>query len=258
VPYQVSLDPFLAYVVVQSKWCSCYSSSPYQTVQQGQVGLITRFGKYYKSVDPGLYQVNTWTEQLLRVDIRIQLADIPQQVIMTKDNVSVLLDSVLYWHVVDPYTAQFMVENVRKALIERTQTTLRLVTGTRTLQECIEHRDTLAQEIESIIAVPAASWGVKVESLLIKDLQFSSELLESLSAAAKQKRIGESKVIAAQAEVDAAKLMREASDILNTPAAMQIRYLETLSQMSKNSGTKVMVLVIYYSRSSLCLLKHLH
>ena len=78
-----------------------------------------------------------------------------------------------------------------------------------------------------------------MESILLKDLRFSNELLESLSSAAKQKRIGESKVIAAQAEVNAAKLMREASDILNTPAAMQIRYLETLVSMAKSAGTKV-------------------
>ncbi|KAJ1540002.1 hypothetical protein HK405_012167, partial [Cladochytrium tenue] len=86
---------------------------------------------------------------------------------------------------------------------------------------------------------PARAWGVKIESILIKDMQFSKELQETLSAAAKQKRIGESKVIIAQAEVESAKLMREASDILNTPAAMQIRYLETLTSMAKAAGTKV-------------------
>jgi regulator of protease activity HflC (stomatin/prohibitin superfamily) len=158
---------------------------------------------------------------------------------MTKDNVSIIIDSVVYWHVIDPYTSVFLVSDVRRALMERTMTTLRLVIGSRTLQECVEHRDTLAQEIETIISGPATAWGVKVESVLLKDLKFTQELLESLSSAAKQKRIGESKVIAAQAEVDAAKLMREASDILNTKAAMQIRYLETITQMSKNAGTKV-------------------
>ena len=93
--------------------------------------------------------------------------------------------------------------------------------------------------ILDIIAEVASSWGIKVESILLKDLRFSQELQESLSAAAKQKRIGESKVIAAQAEVESAKLMREASDILNTPAAMQIRYLETLQNMAKSANSKV-------------------
>lgn len=93
--------------------------------------------------------------------------------------------------------------------------------------------------MQDIISEVASSWGIKVESILLKDLRFSPELQESLSAAAKQKRIGESKVIAAQAEVESAKLMREASDILNTPAAMQIRYLETLQNMAKSSNSKV-------------------
>ncbi|KAI8916861.1 hypothetical protein BC831DRAFT_516671, partial [Entophlyctis helioformis] len=101
-----------------------------------------------------------------------------------------------------------------------------------------------------IIGPAAQTWGVHIESILIKDLQFSQELQENLSAAAKQKRIGESKVIAAKAEgeskvisaraeVEAAKLMREAADILNTPAAMQIRYLETLGNMAKSGNAKV-------------------
>ena len=121
-----------------------------------------------------------------------------------------------------------MVSNVRRALVERTMTTLRLTLGARTVQDCIEHRESLAQEIEDIIAPVAKTWGISVESILLKDLRFSEELQESLSSAAKQKRLGESKVIAAQAEgislskllicqVQAAKLMREASDILNTP-----------------------------------------
>lgn len=93
--------------------------------------------------------------------------------------------------------------------------------------------------ILDIITPVANSWGIKVESILLKDLRFSQDLQETLSSAAKQKRIGESKVIAAQAEVESAKLMREASDILNTPAAMQIRYLETLQTMAKSANSKV-------------------
>ncbi|KAI9209199.1 uncharacterized protein BJ171DRAFT_485714 [Polychytrium aggregatum] len=218
--------------------CVCFPN-PYKTVRQGEVGLVTRFGKYYKTIDPGLHGINVCTERIDRVNIKIQIEQIPSQVIMTKDNVNISIDSVLYWHIVDPYTSVFLVNNVRVALIERTQTTLRHILGTRTLQDAIENREALAHQIEGIIREPAASWGVKIESILIKDLQFSKELQENLSAAAKAKRIGESKVIAAQAEVESAKLMREASDILNTPAAMQIRYLETLQAMSKTAGTKV-------------------
>ncbi|RKP13789.1 hypothetical protein BJ684DRAFT_9561, partial [Piptocephalis cylindrospora] len=103
-------------------------------------------------------------------------------------------------------------------------------------------RESIALAVQSTIAEPASAWGIKVETMLIKDLSFSSDLQASLSSAATQKRIGESKVIAAKAEVDSAKLMREAADILNTPAAMQIRYLETMQSMAKTAGSKVIFL----------------
>ncbi|KAJ3065254.1 hypothetical protein HDU98_011379 [Podochytrium sp. JEL0797] len=204
--------------------CFC-CPNPFRVIDQG--------------VDPGLWKINVITEKIVRADIKIQIENIPEQIITTKDNVNIAIDSVLYWEVVDPYTATFLVANVRYALIERTQTTLRHIMGTKTLQETLEHRESIAQAILEIIEEPAASWGVKIESILIKDLKFSKELQETLSAAAKQKRIGESKVILARAEVESAKLMREAADILNAPAAMQIRYLETLGTMSRNSGQKV-------------------
>ncbi|KAI9333401.1 hypothetical protein BDR26DRAFT_823474, partial [Obelidium mucronatum] len=219
--------------------CMCCFPNPFQTVEQGSVGLVTRFGRYYKSVDPGLVQINVYTERLQRVEIKVNIQPIPQQVVMTKDNVSIAIDSVIYWEVYDPYIATFLVSDVRKALMERTQTTLRHVIGTRNLQDSIENRDTVASDILAIIEEPARSWGVKVESILIKDIQFSADLQESLAAAAKQKRIGESKIIIARAEVESAKLMREAADVLNTKAAMQIRYLETLASISSHPGTKV-------------------
>ena len=132
-----------------------------------------------------------------------------------------------------------MISDVRRALVEITMTTLRQLVGLQTFQEVIEHRESIAHQIESSVGSTAKSWGVKVDSMLIKDITLSQELQESLSSAAKQKRIGESKIIAAQAEVDSAKLMREAADILNSESAMQIRYLETLSSMSKHAGSKV-------------------
>jgi len=218
--------------------CICLPN-PYKNVEQGYVGLVSRWGKFYKSVDPGLVDVNVLSESLKRVDVKIQVDSIANVTIMTKDNVNVIIDCVVYWHVVDVYLATFGVSNVRQALVERTQTTLRATLGGRVLQDCIENRETIGHMVEEIIAEPARLWGVKVESILIKDLQFSHELQQSLSLAATQKRAGEAKVIQAQAEVDSAKLMREASEILNTPAAMQIRYLETMQSMAKSGGTKV-------------------
>lgn len=161
---------------------------------------------------------------------------------MTKDNVTVHLTSVIYYKIVSPHKSAFGISDVRQALIERTQTTLRHVVGARVLQDIIERREEVAQSIGEIIEDVAHGWGVQVESMLIKDIIFSTDLQDSLSMAAQSKRIGESKVIAARAEVEAAKLMRQAADILSSAPAMQIRYLEAMQAMAKTANSKVIFL----------------
>ncbi|KAK4122858.1 hypothetical protein N657DRAFT_646612 [Parathielavia appendiculata] len=222
-------------------FCVCFPN-PFKEVDQGHVGLITKFGRFYKAVDPGLTKVNPLSERLTSVDIRIQIVEVPKQTCITRDNVTVILTSVIYYHIVSPHKAAFGISNIRQALIERTQTTLRHVVGARVLQDVIERREEVAQSIGEIIEDVATGWGVQVESMLIKDIIFSQELQESLSMAAQSKRIGESKIIAAKAEVEAAKLMRQAADILSSAPAMQIRYLEAMQAMAKSANSKVIFL----------------
>lgn len=184
-------------------FCFCFPN-PYKNVHQGNVGLVTKFGRFYKAVDPGLVKVNPLSERLIQIDVKIQTSEVPEQICMTKDNVTLRLTSVIYYHIVAPHKAAFGISNVRQALLERTQTTLRHVIGARILQDVIERREEIAASIREIIEDVAAGWGVQVESMLIKDIIFSQELQESLSMAAQSKRIGESKIIAAKAEVSRA------------------------------------------------------
>ncbi|KAI9852941.1 MAG: hypothetical protein M1838_003735 [Thelocarpon superellum] len=221
--------------------CVC-CPNPYKPVSQGNVGLVTKFGRFYRAVDPGLVKINPLSEKLIQVDVKIQIVEVPQQVCMTKDNVTLHLTSVIYYHITSPHKAAFGISNIRQALVERTQTTLRHVVGARVLQEVIERREEIAQSIGEIIEDVASGWGVAVESMLIKDMIFSNDLQESLSMAAQSKRIGESKVIAARAEVESAKLMRQAADILSSAPAMQIRYLEAMQAMAKSANSKVIFL----------------
>ncbi|OJD20487.1 hypothetical protein ACJ73_08177 [Blastomyces percursus] len=221
--------------------CFC-CPNPFKPIAQGEVGLVTRFGRFERAVDPGLVKVNPLSEHLTTVDVKIQIVEVPRQVCMTKDNVTLNLTSVIYYHITSPHKAAFGITNIRQALVERTQTTLRHVVGARVLQDVIERREEVAQSIGDIIEEVAAGWGVQVESMLIKDIIFSNELQESLSMAAQSKRIGESKVIAARAEVESAKLMRTAADILSSAPAMQIRYLETMQSMAKTANSKVIFL----------------
>ncbi|KAF9038102.1 hypothetical protein BJ165DRAFT_1500720 [Panaeolus papilionaceus] len=214
-------------------------SNPYHEIEQGSVGLVTRFGQFYKSVDPGLVKVNILTESVRVVDVKIQISPIGRQTVITRDNVNVEIDSVIYYQICNPYLAAFGITDLRQALVERAQTTLRHVVGARVVQSVVTEREAIAFEIAEIVGEVADKWGVSVESILIKDIIFSPEIAASLSSAAQQKRIGESKVIAARAEVDAARLMRQAADILASPAAMQIRQLEALQQMAKSANSKV-------------------
>lgn len=160
-------------------------------------------------MDPGLVKVNPLSEDLKTVDVKVQIVEVPRQICMTKDNVSLNLTSVIYYQVISPHKAAFGITNIKQALIERTQTTLRHVIGARVLQDVIERREEIAQSTSEIIEDVAGTWGVLVESMLVKDIIFSDELQDSLSMAAQSKRIGESKVIAARAEVESAKLMRQ-------------------------------------------------
>ncbi|KAH0542796.1 hypothetical protein FGG08_002844 [Glutinoglossum americanum] len=222
--------------------CCVVCPNPYKPVTQGNVGLVTKFGRFYKAVDPGLVKVNPLSERLIQVDVKIQIVEVPKQVCMTKDNVTLHLTSVIYYHITSPHKAAFGITNIRQALVERTQTTLRHVIGARVLQDVIERREEIAASIGEIIEDVASGWGVQVESMLIKDIIFSTELQDSLSMAAQAKRIGESKVIAARAEVESAKLMRKAADILSSAPAMQIRYLEAMQAMAKSANSKVIFL----------------
>ena len=200
---------------------------------------MTKHGRAYKVVDPGIYFLNRMTDKMHLVDIKICLTDVPRQMVMTKDNVSIDIDSIIYWHVVDPFAACFKIANLTEALMQRTKTTLRDSLGGYTLQNIIENREAVSNKIQKIIHDAARPWGVIVESILLKDIQFSTDLQEALSSAAKMQRLGEGKVILAKSEVEASKLMREASDTLNTSAAMQMRYLDTLMTMSREGDSKL-------------------
>ncbi|ODV62598.1 slipin family protein ASCRUDRAFT_74949 [Ascoidea rubescens DSM 1968] len=217
----------------------CCCSNPYKSIEQGNVGLITRFGQLYKIVDPGLTKVNIISEDLISLSVKIQYIEVPSQKCITKDNVTVLITSVVYYNINQPHRAAFAITNLNSALNERAQTTLRQVVGGKNLQEIIEKRELVAIDMENLISQTAKEWGVHIESILIKDLSLPENVSNSLSLAAEAKRIGEGKIIAAKAEVESAKLMRKAADILASKPAMQIRYLDAMQNMAKSANSKV-------------------
>ena len=173
------------------------------------------------------------------VDRKENFLDLKQQSIMTKDNVNIIIDAVVYYQIEDPVKTLFQVQNVLQAIGEISKTTLRDIFGHVTLQEALETKEKMALLIRELIDKPTEDWGVNINRVLIQEILFTKDLQDNLSAAATAKRVAEGKIIQAQADVDSAKLLREASDILNTQAAMQIRYLDAISNLAKANNTKI-------------------
>lgn len=238
-------DGYQTFILAMGSFLGCFGTvcfcctNPYQTVYEGEVGLVQTFGALSRTVEPGTSYVNTWSELLTRVNIKINTMELPLQFCFTRDNLSVAITSVVYYNIVDPQKAIFSISDIRTAINERTQNTMRDVIGNRTLQEVVEKREEIAEAIEQVISKTAAEWGVNIESILIKDLKLPPSVQDSFAKAAEARRIGEAKIINAKAEVESARQMRKASDILSSPAALQIRYLDALQNMSKNPGTRV-------------------
>jgi len=224
-----------------STWaCACCEGcSAYRSVPESQFGVVKEFGKFIKVLPPGLHYLNPVVENLTIVDGRETVIDLKKQSIMTKDNVNVTIDAVIYYRIEDAYRALFSVENVALATAEIAKTALRDVFGHTLLQEALETKEKMARYIKDTIEKPTYNWGVTITRCLIQEIIFSKDLQQNLSSAATAKRIAEGKIISAQADVDSAKLMREAAEQLNTRAAMQIRYLDALTTLAKASNTKV-------------------
>ena len=219
--------------------CPCCCNPPYQVVPQGFTGIVQRFGKFHRLVGPGMHYLNPDLDQLVLIDKRERVQNLHRQKVVTKDNISTTIDAVLYFQVVDSYKSKFAVSNLEAALIDLVQTTLRNVIGRMTLQDMLENREELSEKIMEFVTSPAFIWGAKVTRVLIQDIFLPEDQRANMSQGAISKKIAEAKVIQSQADVEAARLMREAAQILATDAAMQIRYVESLESLAKSGNPKM-------------------
>ncbi len=220
----------------------CCIDFPYYVVSQGKIGLVERFGRFKETLKPGMHQFNPLTETVLDIDTKTQVIDLERQLILTKDNITVSIDTVVFFRVINPIKAVYQVNNIQAAVSEITYATLRTVCGEHTLQDLLEQRQKMSDEIELFVEKQVETWGVFIEQAFIKDMLVSPELQSELSMTAKAKRLGESKVISAKADVESAKLMKEAADALDSKPAMQIRYLEIIQAIGKAPGEKLLFL----------------
>ena len=215
----------------------CCVEYPYQVVTQSEYGLIQRFGRYISTVRAGLHYVNPCTEKIYKYDGRIGIIDLQKQIIVSKDNITLNLDATIYYQVSNAKKAHYKINNYIEAISSVVYSILKSICGQHVFQDFLDNREVISAEIrELVIGNMTELWGISVHEIFIKDITLSADVQTYLSVAAKERRKAERKIISAKADVESAKLMREASEILDHPAAMQIRYLETLNQIGTNSA----------------------
>lgn len=204
-------------------------------------GVVFTLGRFSGVKGPGLILLIPFVQQMVRVDLRTMVLDVPSQDVISRDNVSVKVNAVLYFRVVDPEKATIQVENYMQATSQLAQTTLRSVLGKHDLDEMLAERDKLNNDIQEILDAQTDAWGIKVANVEIKHVDIDESMVRVIARQAEAERERRAKVISAEGEEQAAQKLHEAAVILSQkPEAMQLRYLSALSVIA-NDRTNTIV-----------------
>ena len=211
-------------------------------VPEYQRAVIFRLGRVIGAKGPGLFILVPIIDRMIRVDLRTVTLDVPTQDIITRDNVSVSVDAVVYFRVVDPVRAIVEVENYLYATSQIAQTTLRSVCGSVELDELLSERERLNLQLQEIIDRQTDPWGVKVVAVELKRIDLPEELRRAMARQAEAERERRAKIITAEAEYQAAQKLADAAQILaSQPLALQLRYLETIQNVVSKPGNTVLI-----------------
>jgi regulator of protease activity HflC (stomatin/prohibitin superfamily) len=213
-------------------------SSAIKIVQEYERGVIFRLGRLVGAKGPGLFFIIPIVDRMVKVDLRVVTLEIPSQEAITKDNVTVKVNAVAFFRVVDPSNAIVQVEDFRKATWQIAQTTLRSVLGQSSLDELLTHRESINQRLQQIIDEQTEPWGIKVSIVEVKDVELPETMKRAMAKQAEAEREKRAKIIHAEGEFAAAQNLRDAAGtIAQQPAAIQLRYLQTLTEIAveKNS-----------------------
>lgn len=233
----VLLSWLLVLVTVPFSLCICF-----KVVQEYERAVIFRLGRlmHAGSKGPGIFFVLPCIENYTKVDIRSTLFDIPPQEILTKDSVTVSVDAVVYYRIFNANLSVANVENVHHSTRLLAQTTLRNVMGTKALHELLSDREIISHAVQISLDESTEAWGIKVERVEVKDVRLPVQLQRAMAAEAEAGREARAKVIAAEGEQKAARALKEAADIIaDSPAALQLRYLQTLNTISAEKNSTI-------------------
>jgi regulator of protease activity HflC (stomatin/prohibitin superfamily) len=213
-------------------------SAAIKVVQEYERGVIFRLGRLVGAKGPGLFFIIPIVDRMVKVDLRVVTLDIPAQDCITNDNVTVKVNAVAYYRVIDPELAVVAVEDFRRATWQIAQTSLRNVIGQCELDEMLAHREKINEQLQTIIDEQTEPWGVKVGIVEVKDVELPQTMQRAMARQAEAEREKRAKIIHAEGEFQASKQLANAAEVISSqPASIQLRYLQTLTEIAveKNS-----------------------
>ena len=202
--------------------------------------VVFTLGRFQRVKGPGLILMIPFVQQMVRVDLRIQVIEIPSQDVISRDNVSMKVDAVLYFNVVSPERAIIQVQRYLPATNMLAQTTLRAVLGQHDLDEMLSERKKLSTDVQSILDSQTETWGIKVTNVEIRTVELTENMVRAIAKQAEAERDRRAKIIHAEAEFQASQTLVNAAKILSSiPAAMQLRYLQTLTEIGAEQNSTI-------------------
>lgn len=220
--------------------CFALLFSMLKVLREYERGVIFMLGRFYKVKGPGLIIIIPVLQQMVRVDLRTVVMDVPTQDVISRDNVSVQVNAVIYFRVVDPERAIIQVENFLEATSQLSQTTLRSVLGQHELDDMLAEREQLNADVQTILDKQTSAWGIKVANVEIKHVDLNETMVRALAKQAEAERERRAKVIHAMGEAEAAAKLAEAASILaSQDQAIQLRYMQTLVEIAGDKSSTI-------------------
>ncbi|MFZ3019622.1 MAG: slipin family protein [Gallionella sp.] len=214
--------------------------SSFRILREYERGVVFMLGRFWRVKGPGLIVVLPGIQQMVRVDLRVIVMDVPSQDVISRDNVSVKVNAVVYFRVVDPQKAIIQVEYFVEAISQLAQTTLRSVLGKHELDTMLSERERLNVDIQQILDAQTDAWGVKVSTVEIKRVDIDESMVRAIAKQAEAERERRAKVIHAEGELQASEKLLQAAQVLaQSPQAMQLRYLQTLNAIAGDKSNTI-------------------
>ena len=215
-------------------------TSSLRILREYERGVVFQLGRFWKVKGPGLVILVPFIQQMVRVELRTVVLDVPSQDVISRDNVSIKVNAVVYFRIVDPQKAIIEVQNFMMATSQLAQTTLRSVLGKHALDEMLSEREKLNLDIQQALDTQTLSWGIKVANVEIKHVDINESMIRAIARQAEAERERRAKVIHADGEFQAAQKLLEAAQVLSQqPLAIQLRYLETLTVIAADKNSTI-------------------